>query len=292
MNPSSIAAEYMEKGCSETCPIIDLHGHIGPFFGAYLPSATIERMIASMERAGVKRLVASSHTALAYDVVRGNALMQQVIDDYPQHFLGYWVINPNHPKQIEKDLEIFGSTRGFVGLKFWADYHHVPITSPKYEPALEFANEHALLQKIHTFGGSPVNSPGMLGEIAEKFPKANFLMAHCGYGEWETSMRIARDCPNVFLDITSIVQGIDFTLMPGGSFMQGAITSNPMVNGIIEEMVEVSGADKVVFGSDLPWYSQAYHAGAILFAHISDGARHAIFHGNAERLLADHLERV
>ena len=64
---------------------------------------------------------------------------------------------------------------------------------------------------------------------------------------------------------------------------------SPHVNGLIEYMVETAGSEKVVFGSDLPWYSQHYHAGAVLFARISDDARHDILHRNAERLLGQHL---
>ena len=47
---------------------------------------------------------------------------------------------------------------------------------------------------------------------------------------------------------------------------------------------------QVVFGSDLPWYSQHYHAGAVLFARITDDDRHDILHCNAERLLGRHLQ--
>jgi len=73
--------------------------------------------------------------------------------------------------------------------------------------------------------------------------------------------------------------------------MPHAPALSPHVNGLVEYMVETAGSEKVVFGSDLPWYSQHYHAGAVLFAHISDEARHDILHGNAERLLAGHLDR-
>jgi predicted TIM-barrel fold metal-dependent hydrolase len=293
MNDSPIVREYLENGCSETCPIIDIHGHIGCFYGAYLPSAvSVERMIHSMDRAGVRLLVCSHHTALTYDVGRGNALMQEVIRNHPGRFLGYWVINPNHPDIIRRDLENYDRLNGFVGLKFWADYHLVPITSPKYSPALEFANERELLMKVHTFGGSPFNPPEMLGEIAAKYPRAQFFMAHCGYGDWETSVAVARDLPNVYLDLTSVVQALDFALMPGGSFMPSASCNSIMINGLLEHMVGTAGSKKVLFGSDLPWYSQTYHAGAILFARISDDDRHNILHRNAERLLEKHLDNI
>jgi hypothetical protein len=71
--------------------------------------------------------------------------------------------------------------------------------------------------------------------------------------------------------------------------MPSAPSLSPHVNGLIEYMVATAGSNKVVFGSDLPWYSQHYHAGAVLFARISDDARHDILHRNAERLLGRHL---
>ena len=71
--------------------------------------------------------------------------------------------------------------------------------------------------------------------------------------------------------------------------MPHAPVMSPQVNGLIEYMVETAGSEKVVFGSDLPWYSQHYHAGAVLFARISDEERHDILHRNAEGLLGSHL---
>ena len=77
MNPSPIAQEYLKNGHSSTCPIIDMHGHIGPFYGCFLPSAPLERMLKRLRRCGVQRIVCSHHTALAYDPERGNALIQR-----------------------------------------------------------------------------------------------------------------------------------------------------------------------------------------------------------------------
>ena len=143
---------------------------------------------------------------------------------------------------------------------------------------------------VHTWGGSPYNAPGLFANMARRYPNATFLMGHSGYGEWETAVSIASDLPNVFLDITSVVVGIDFALTPGGSLMPYVPADSPQVNGLIEYMVERAGSKRVVFGSDLPWLSQHYHAGAVLFARITDEARHDILHRNAEQLLASHLE--
>src|SRR5947208_2722215 len=170
MNPSPIAREYLEQGYSASCPIIDMHGHLGPFYGCYLPSSPLERMCHRLKLCGVRRIVCSHHSALACDAGRGNALMQEVVNEHPDEFLAYWVINPNYPDETARDLRSFdrGSRtdcqsvpqsrtdcqsvpqsrtdcqsvlpRGFVGLKFWPDYHLVPVNSPRYAPALEYAD--------------------------------------------------------------------------------------------------------------------------------------------------------
>jgi predicted TIM-barrel fold metal-dependent hydrolase len=289
VNTSPIAREYLEQGFSATCPIIDMHGHVGGFYGCYLPSSPIERMRHRLQRCGVRRIVCSHHSALACDVERGNAQMQQIVDEYPAEFLAYWVINPHYPRIVDDDLRLFGRRRGFVGLKLWPDYHLVPVNSPKYAKALAFADANELLVLVHTFGESPFDAPALLAEVAARYQGATFLMGHSGYGEWERSVAIARDLPNVYLDLTSVVQALDFSQMPGGSLMPSVPSLSPHVNGLIEYMVETAGSGKVVFGSDLPWYSQHYHAGAVLFARISDDARHDILHRNAERLLQKHL---
>ena len=289
MNPSPIAREYLEQGYSASCPIIDMHGHLGPFYGCYLPSSPLERMCHRLKLCGVRRIVCSHHSALACDAGRGNALMQEVVNEHPDEFLAYWVINPNYPEDTTRALRAFDQRTGFVGLKFWPDYHLVPVNSPKYAPALQYADAHGLLVLVHTFGESPFDAPGMLAEVGQRYPRAQFLMGHSGYGEWECSVAIARDLPNVYLDLTSVFQALDFSQMPGGSLMPRAAAFSPHVNGLLEYMVENAGSQKVVFGSDLPWYSQHYHAGAVLFAHIAEEARHDILHRNAERLLGQHL---
>ncbi len=290
MNQSPIVHEYMEHGRSESCPIYDMHGHIGPFYGGYLPASQIDFMRRQMKRCGVKKMLCSHHIALNYDMDRGNRQMQKILDDYPDEFLGYWLINPNHPDLIARDLRQFDQTRHFVGLKFWPDYHLTPVDSPPYADALRYGNDHHLLVKVHTFGHSPFNNPDQFGSVAARYPKATFLMAHCGYGQWEQSAKLASELPNVYLDITSIVVAIDFKAMPMGTFMTtGAGAGAEQVNGVIEYFCQTAGSQKIVFGSDLPWYSQHYHAGAVLFARISDDDRHNILHRNAKQLLKEHL---
>jgi predicted TIM-barrel fold metal-dependent hydrolase len=289
MNPSPIAGEYLEQGYSETCPLIDMHCHLGPFLGSYLPNAEAEAMVRTKQRYGVKRLVAVPHAALLADPARGNRYMQATIDAYPRDFLGYWGINPHYQAIIEEDLRSYDQTRGFVGLKFLPDYHAYPVDGPLYQTALRFADERGLLVLIHTWGLSLFNSPRQVGILAERYPNAILVMGHSGYGEWDTSLALARDYPNVYLELTAVYVAHDFSAQPAGSGTPLPLIDCLSVNGIIERMVEVASSRKILFGTDLPWYGPMYAAGAVLFARISDEARHDILHRNAERLLAEHL---
>ncbi len=289
MNPSPIVQEYLAAGRSEGCPIIDMHGHLGPIGEIHLPDAPIPRMRRTLQRAGVRRIVCAPHEALMADPARGNALMQATIDAFPEDFLGYWAVNPNYPALVARAGDDLAASRGFVGFKCLPDYHTSPITGAGYRPALEYADAHGTLVLVHTWGGSGFDSPAMLGEVAGRYPRATFLMGHAGYGDWETALAVAREHPNVYLELTAVYVAHDFGNQPGGSGTPLPFLSCLHVNGVIERMVEGVSSRKIVFGTDLPWYSPHYAAGAVLFAHIDDEARHDILHRNAERLLARYL---
>jgi predicted TIM-barrel fold metal-dependent hydrolase len=53
-----------------------------------------------------------------------------------------------------------------------------------------------------------------------------------------------------------------------------------------ERAVEVSGADKIVFGTDGTDFGMKWSIDAVAEARISEAEKHAILYGNAERILA------
>ena len=282
---SAIVREYVAYGRSAACPVIDMHGHLGPLGSAYLPAAGPERMRAVLARAGVQRIVCCPHEALFATPERGNRLMQETIDADPELFLGYRAVNPNMPVKAERLAADVETSRGFVGFKFLPDYHARALNGSGYESALEYADAKRLLVLVHTWGGSPFNSPQHVETVADRYRHAVFLMGHSGYGDWEQSVRLGREMPNVYLELTAVYVAHDFAMLPAGSGTPATLASCLQVNGVIEYMVEHAGSEKIVFGTDLPWYSPHFAAGAVLFADIADEARHDILHRNAERLL-------
>lgn len=280
MKISGILSEFLDKGKSDSCPIIDMHGHYGHFNWVYMPRPEAEQMIVSMEQQGVKALAFSSHTALFEDIDKGNDITRGVVKKYPGKFFGYISVNPHFPDSIKKEVKEFHKQKGFLGFKLLPDYHMHPITGKKYEAVFEYANEYQLCVLTHSWGYSPYDGPILMEKIAKKYPKVMLLMGHSGYGDWDTSIGVARDYDNVYLELTAVYAthaGIVLKWCPEKNFGIG-------VNGIIEKMVAGAGSEKILFGTDLPWYSPHYAAGAILYSKISDQDVHNIFHRNAERI--------
>jgi len=265
-NPSPLAQAFLAYGRVEECPVIDMHTHPGPYQAIFFPNGDPERMVETMDRSGVRLMCAVSHCALV-DTARGNAYTESLTQRFPGRVLGYWSINPNCPERVRSEVEEYSKHKGFIGFKFLADYHRCPITADAYAPALEYADAHGLLVLLHTWGFSAYDSPDHVEALARRYPSATFLMGHCGYGEWDKSIRLAREYPNVYLELTG--------------------THN--VNGIIERMVEGAGSRRMLYGTDLPWFDPHYVIGTVLCARITDDDRHNILHRTAERLLAGYL---
>lgn len=260
-NPSGITREFVQRGRSEKCPVIDTHIHFGPGTGIYFPKVTPEQMIDTMDRCGVRLAIMTPHMALV-DTDRGNMQTVELTAKYPDRFKGYWGVNPNYPERIERDLKRYEEFSGFVGFKFLSDYHKIAITDRSYAPVLEYANERKLPILMHTWGNSRFDGPALVEQVAQKYPDVTILMGHSGYGQWDKSIQVARDYPNVYLELTAAYN----------------------VRGAIDAMVEGAGSEKITFGTDLPWFDPHYGIGCVLFARITDQDRHNILHGNAERL--------
>lgn len=261
-NPSRLWQQYLAHGKAEDCPVISAHAHYGPYMGIYFPErGEAASMLKMMDRAGVVRAVCAPHAGLV-EPARGHALLAQVMAVHPDRFAGYWCINPNYPDTLAQSLEEFDHSTGFVGLKFLSDYHRHPINSPRYAPALEHANERSLPVLMHTWGHSPYDGPALWSEVAERYPRATFLMGHSGYGQWDLALEVARKYDNVYLELCAAYHA----------------------NGIVERMVREVGSEKVVYGEDLPWFDPQYAIGCVLCAHITDDDRHNILHRNAERI--------
>ena len=265
ISESALAEAFWENGRSDDCPVIDMHGHMGPWRGIYFPRASAEAMIHTMDQCGVRMLVFCHHAALFCPEI-GNAANLEAVRKFPDRLRAYLAINPHYPDSVAADLAGFDDNRDvFVGLKILASYHQVCWDDPRYEPAWKFADERGLMVLGHTWSGSQYDGQEMVRRMAGRCPNVRLLLGHCLHGAWDAAAAIAKEFPNVYLELTAVLDD----------------------RGPLEKFVAAGLSEKLLFGTDLPWFDPHHGIGAVLSAEISDEDRHNILHRNAEKLLGE-----
>jgi predicted TIM-barrel fold metal-dependent hydrolase len=221
-------------------------------------------MVRTMDEAGVRLLVFAHHSALNSPDL-ANEPSVAAVRRFPDRLRAYCMVNPNYPEQLDRDLTTFERLCPdvYVGFKFLSDYHKVPLTDSRYAPAWEYADQHGLLVLAHTWGGSPYDGEDIVRDVAARYPNVKFLLGHSCHGAWEAAIQLVHDFPNVYLELTAVFDD----------------------RGVIEAFVEGAGSDRMLFGTDLPWFDPHHAVGVLMNARITDEDRHNICHRNAQRLL-------
>lgn len=262
LNPSKLAKEFMEKGKLTSFPIIDAHTHMGRISGTYVSKTNCDEMIEMMDRQNVAQIFSSPHSAL-HDATYLNTELNEAMKKYPDRIKGYFTFNPNYHERYLEHIKDVLNIEGYIGLKFLPTYHKYPLDGEYYREALEFADKHGLVILMHTWGNNdPHNAPRHVEGLVSKYHNLKVIMGHSAPGELDQSIAIVQKYDNVYLDLCDIHRH----------------------SGIVDKMVENVGADKVLYGTDAPWYDHMYCLGSVLFSHISDDDKYKILNANAAKL--------
>lgn len=253
----------MRDGRASDCPIIDMHGHWGPFAGIHLPAVNVETAYKLMERSGVELLVFCHHSSLLCPDI-GNRANIDAVRAYPAKLRAYCGLNPNYPEAIRKDVDAYDEYPDvYVGFKMLSDYHKIAINDDAYKPAWEYADSHRLPVLLHTWNGSVFCTAELISWAAATYPSAKILMGHSLHEDWVSAGRLARDYPNVYAELTAVLDS----------------------RGGVEYLVETAGSHKVVFGTDFPWFSYPYYIGALIGSGASEEDMRNILYRNAKKIL-------
>ena len=245
--------------------IIDAHAHMGLWFNFHIPASDDGAMVATMDRLGVDMCVCSPHRAIGPDYRAGNEEVIEAAKRFPGRFVPYITINPYYPvPEIEAEIGKWHSQGHLRAFKIHPSFATYPADGEGYRPVWEHANRQGLTVLSHSGAGCKYGSPEKLGELAQRYPKANVLVAHSA-SSWEmieAATKTAKQQENVFLDLCG----------------------SPLLFGALEQMVDAVGADKILFGTDLPFIDPRPGLGRIAFSRLSDDEKRKILGLNAKRL--------
>jgi predicted TIM-barrel fold metal-dependent hydrolase len=226
----------------------------------------------SMDRIGVKTMIVAETEIYLPDLKGGMTYMEKHLSAHGNRFHGYFPaigFTSEYAGKIIPRLDEFFSRSYYVGFKTLNDYWKIPVTDPCFIPMWEYANTHRLPILLHTWEGK-YDAPGMLKDIAPKYPNATFILGHSGSNDRPDAETLAQENPNVYLEWC-------------GSFV------NPADWG---ETLERLGNSRLVYGSDgISWEKQWGHnpvweMGRLLSLDVSDETLIPILGDNMRSVLA------
>ena len=230
----------------------DCHGHVGRRNQRHVCLKDVDELVEEMDKSGVRQCCVFALLGNGGAAV-GNDVTFEAVRRFPDRFIGFTWINPNHGVEAAQREFKRGMDHGMRGVKMLSGIHSGDYGSETVEAAIAFADQHGLFVLNHTWG--PEEG---LRQWLEKYPNVCYITGHSAgnYGE------LIRDFPNLYICTCPFLRW-----------------------GQTEDYVQRFGADRLLFGSDLQDLPIGWGQGPIFYARISEAEKRLILGGNLERLL-------
>jgi len=276
--------------------IIDFHTHVVPpgvkerhtkylndacFSQLYAePEAkliTAEELIAAMDEYEIDKSVILNLGWTSHELcVETNNYILEAIARYPQQLIGFCAIQPLAGDKAIEELErcARGGARGIGEMR--PDVQGFDLKDNKViKPIAEAAIEHNLIFLTHAsepvghqyFGKGSI-TPEVIYPFIVSFPDLKIVCAHWGGGLpfYALMPEVGRAFSNVYFDTAAT------------PFLYKA--------QIFKQVADITGSDKILFGSDYPLLSPRRIIDQIESVKLSQKDRVKILGGNAQRLLS------
>ena len=278
--------------------IIDFHTHVFPekIEEAAIASlsgrahmaphirATADALVASQEAAGIGLSVVLPVATAARQVEKLNDAAARLNEAYAGRLLSLGAIHPDYENCREELARI--KALGLPGIKLHPVYQGADIDDIRFLRILARAAELDLLVITHAgddigYPGVVHCSPAMIRHALTEVGPMRFVAAHMGgWRNWDVVPELLADT-GCFLD-TAFSQG-SFSPLPDG-YWDDKSTAMLSAEGMTA-LIKAFGADRVLFGTDSPWSSQAEERTAIQRLPLTEEEKEAVLGGNAAKLL-------
>ena len=246
--------------------IIDGHTHFaGP--GEGLPPCAVEELLSVMDRNCIDAVVTTPpYSSIGKDRTydSANMFIADAMKEAPGRILGFIRVNPHLREHALEKIEAGVKDQGFLGVKLHPRNEAFAINSEELAfPIAELAAELGVPILIHT--GDPDTygfaQPTLVGGLADAFPDVNLIVGHMGKQLYEDAILVAKWFENVILE-----------------------TSFRSLREIARA-ARIVGADRVVYGSDMPFGIPEIEMMKVRLCGISDEEKAMILGENMARIL-------
>jgi predicted TIM-barrel fold metal-dependent hydrolase len=243
--------------------IIDIHAHL--WGGQYAENKA--EIVRACQRHGLTRCYISGLGAFQPDpeeIAELNREVYRFQREEPGLIQGYAYVNPNHGNALAV-LQRCVEEWGMAGMKLWVACY---CDAPQVYPLVEQCIDYRIPVLLHTFhkrvGQLPNESLAThVARLAKRYPEAKLIMAHLG-GNCYHGIKVVQAYPNVFVDFS------------GSMFRRGDL----------DYACRLLGAERILFGSDLPVADPLVSLGQVEEADLMEAEKEVILHKNALALFA------
>jgi uncharacterized protein len=250
--------------------VIDIHTH--PFYRddarRYAGAADLLRRARGhgiMHVVALGDVLAFGRSPDAKQIRRINDETAELMRRHAGFVTGFCYLNPTlGEKAVRSEVERCAA-RGFKGIKLEIANN---ARDACMRPVMEAARAHGLVVLQHAWSMTKIRQrsfhtdPEDVGTLARRFPDVRIIMAHLT-GDGVRGVLAVKDCPNVVVDTS------------------GAAPEA----GIVEFAVEQLGAERILYGSDVPIRDFGVAIARITGSRLSGRERQRILYENARELL-------
>lgn len=229
-----------------------------------------DSVFALMERLGVNGGgIMSWNGVVSGDMEGGLRTVRRALDTAPPGYWGLATLDPTHLEGHSMDelaRNVYRDPR-LIGMKPYP-FYGVAYDDPAYAPWWELGNELRLYGLLHQ-----TRSDGHeVRTLAKRYPNVRWIIAHAGssFSAADVAIEAMQTHDNIFAEIT-------YTSVPGG---------------MIEYLCEHAGADRILYGSDLPMRDPRPQLGWVLYSRLPVAEKRAILAENAARVIDPCLHRL
>lgn len=241
--------------------IFDCHGHLDRDIHLWQGAADGASVLRAIDRLGVDAICLSSILSFTSHWRLGNETVAAAAEAYPGRIFGYAVPSPFDPAC---DLRPYLEDRpGFLGIKVHGSMQGgTPLDDPRYFPAYELVAEKGIPVLFHAWTQQEIRAAA---NVAARYPSVPVILGHSGFVDpaaREAAIVACKARDNLFCDTC-----VSYTY-----------------DGALEDLVSRIGADRVLYGSDVDFYDNAFGLGRLALSRLTDGEKERILGGNAKTL--------
>jgi predicted TIM-barrel fold metal-dependent hydrolase len=164
---------------------------------------------------------------------------------------------------------------GVRGVKLHPVIHSFIPNDARLHPMYELCAETGLTVLSHSgpghAGAAGSATPADFAPVLAKWPDLKLVLAHLGGASWQETAALAADFPHVVFDLSEVIDWMGAPYAPGAADLSA--------------LIRQVGADRVMLGSDFPWYDPVRTADRVAgLPALSDSERAAILGGTATRV--------